>query len=164
MKSKGYHNFLVVIASFLLVTSCKSHKITHGITFGQNPPFELLEAQFQRWYIGRNAPTASGYYLYVNFKSLDTTAVMTSIYFREHSAQLENSSKWPLKFTAKITEETPDIIMHSNPIKEAQNTFGSPLKFNLEKDEAIIEYEANGRRKYYKIRNMTQKEAVGYHH
>lgn len=156
--------FIPVLLCCLIFISCGSApKQATDVVFEEHPPFSISEAQFQRWTTGKDK-RESGWNLYVIFDEIDSTMTLQEIYFRDYRSELKNSAKFPKRYTAHITDNKPDLVMHSDPLKEAVNTPPQKQKFQLEENEVVIGYLFEGKKRYYKITDLSEKRAIGYPH
>lgn len=162
MKDGGYLRYIIPMIWFsLFLIGCKSQKQETAILFDKNPPFMIAEAQFQRWTTANNIHK-SGWNLFVTFEEIEPTVTMEEVFFRDHRAELRNNAKLPNRYLAKLTDEKPDFVMHSDPLKEAANTPPTKPAFHLGANEAVITYRFQGTEKYYKITDLKEKNTISY--
>ncbi|MDP2686944.1 MAG: hypothetical protein Q8O62_06965 [Aequorivita sp.] len=131
-------------------------------TFEQNPPFKIAEAYYQNWIAGvKDGGSATN--IHILFNEMDPDAVIQNIYFRNQKLEAKGNVNEPNKFVGYLKNEPQrDVIMDSDPIKEAQNKLPDPFPFQLEDNEAVVEYWFGGKKNYYKVSNLSQKEMIPY--
>lgn len=150
-----------VLWCWLFLIGCKSQKQETAILFDKNPPFIIVEAQFQRWTTANNTDK-SGWNLFVVFEEIEPTVTMEEVFFRDHRAELRSNAKFPNRYMANFPDEKPDFVMHSDPLEEAANTPRQKPIFQLEAQEAVIKYRHQEEVKYYKITGLTEKNPIAY--
>ncbi len=155
---------LLIIPMFLFgFSNCGGTK-TDGskISFEQNPPFKISESYYQNWVAGVKEG-GSGTNIHILFNEMDTDVVIQNIYFRNQKLEAKGNVNEPNKFVGYLKNEAQrDIIMDSDPIKETQNKLPNPFPFQLEDNEAVVEYWFAGKKNYYKVSNLSQKEMIPY--
>ena len=130
--------------------------------FVQNPPFKISEAYYQNWVAGVEEG-GSGTNVHINFSELDSNVVIQNIYFKNQILEAKGNVNEPLQFVGYLKNEAKtDIIMDSDPMKEAQNTPSKIFPFELEANEAVLEYWFSGKKNYYKVSNLSQKNMIPY--
>lgn len=132
------------------------------MSFEQNPPFTISEAFYQNWVAGIKEG-GSGTNVHFIFGEMQPDVVIQNIYFRNHILEAKGNIKEPSQFVGYLKNETQrDVIMDADPMKEARNTPPRDFPFQLEKNEAVIEYWFGGKKNYYKVSNIPQKEMIPY--
>ncbi|HET8803282.1 MAG TPA: hypothetical protein VFM72_01790 [Aequorivita sp.] len=132
------------------------------ISFEQTPPFKISEAYYQNWVAGVKEG-GSGTNVHITFSEMEADVVIQNIYFRNQKLEAKGNVYEPNKFVGYLKNEAQrDVIMDSDPIKETQNTLPTPFPFQLEENEAVIEYWFGGKKNYYKVSNLSQKEMIPY--
>jgi hypothetical protein len=144
-------------------TNCGGTQRTNNMKeFAQNPPFKIAEAYYQNWVAGLKEG-GSGTNVHIIFSEMETDVVIQNIYFRKHVLEAKGNINEPKQFVGYLKNEGQrDVIMDSDPIKEAQNTPSKPFPFELENNQAVVEYWFGGKKNYYKIENLSQKEMIPY--
>ncbi len=145
------------------LSNCRGAQNNKGkMTLEQNPPFKIAEAYYQNWVAGVKEG-GSGTNVHITFSEMDSDAVIQNIYFRNHKLEAKGNINEPNHFVGYLKKDiNRDIIMDSDPIKEAQNTPQKAFPFQLEENQAVIEYWFGGKKNYYKIENLSQREMIPY--
>jgi hypothetical protein len=156
------HIGVILIAIVLMSVGFGCGGSKDGYQFTKTPPFSLGEVYAQPWVAG--IPSGgSGTNLHISFQSFTDDVVVDSIYFRDNVVKAQLSPQSRNQYVGYFKNEpTPDIVMDSNPLKEAQNTPPAPFPFDLEKGEAVISYFHYGEMRYYKIRKIETKPLLAY--
>lgn len=132
------------------------------VSLVQDPPFKIIEAYYQNWVAGVKEG-GSGTNVHIIFSEMDKEVAIQNIYFRNHKLEAKGNVNEPNKFVGYLKNEAQrDIIMDSDPIKEAQNKLPNPFLFQLEENQAMVEYWFGGKKNYYKVSNLSQKEMIPY--
>ena len=150
--------------TFLLVSfsRCGSSQQNKTISFEENPPFIISEISAQDWVAGTKEG-GSGTNVHVTFDSLEESLKIENIYFANKILsvrQAGDSSKVFIGSYKTVTKR--DIIMDSNPVKEAKNTPIPTFPFELRTNEAVIEYSVDGIAKFFKVSDVVIKPRIAY--
>lgn len=128
----------------------------------KNPPFKITEAYYQNWIAGVEEG-GTGTNVYIVLKGLNPEVLIKDIYFRNHKLEAKNTAASPTTYVGYLRNTAQrDVVMDSNPLNEAQNTFSNSFPFSLQKNEAVISYEEKGAVKYYKISNLSERDVIPY--
>ncbi|MBK5213155.1 MAG: hypothetical protein JJE55_05790 [Flavobacteriaceae bacterium] len=128
----------------------------------QNPPFKIAEAYFQDWAAGVKEG-GSGTNIHIVFKEMDPNVVIQNIYFRNHILEAKGNVNDPNQYVGYLQNNTQrDVIMDADPVKEAQNVPSKTFPFQLEDNQAVVEYWFGGKKNYYKISNLSRKDMIAY--
>lgn len=155
---------LLTVSLFLLsFSNCGGAKTDDSkMSFEQNPPFKISEAYYQNWVAGVK-DGGSGTNIHINFSNIQQDVVVQNIYFRNHKLEAKGNVNEPNQFVGYLKNEAQrDVIMDADPMKEAQNTPAKEFPFQLENNEVVIEYWFGGKKNYYQVSNLTQKEMIPY--
>lgn len=148
------------ILLFSLLNCGGAQNTNDKISLVQKPPFKITEAYTQSWVAGIEEG-GSGTNVHIVFNEMDPDVVIQNIYFKGHileaKANEANEYVGYLKNDAKS-----DVIMDADPMKEAQNTPSEIFPFQLEANEALVEYRFDGKKNYYKISNLSEKNRISY--
>jgi len=136
----------------------KTEESTYSIT--QSPPFIIEDVYSQKWMAGVKGG-GSGTNIYFNIKKIESETLINEIYFRSRIIKAENTTQNLFVGYFKI-DKIRDVIMDSNPTKEAKNIPPKPFPFKLEENEAVLSYILKGRDYYYKVSNITEKKTQAY--
>lgn len=158
----------LVLLSILLVSfsflNCGGSKSSNNIlVFKENPPFEIQDANFQKWAAGIEEG-GTGININIHFSNLDSEVIIQNVFFRGHTLVATKLIGKPNHYVAylKNKSENKGFVMHSDPIKEGENTFSNEFPFQLEENEAVISYWYNGERNFYKIIDLSEKQEIAY--
>ncbi len=139
-----------------------AQKANDNLKFTPNPPFKIAEAYYQNWVAGIKEG-GSGTNVHIAFSEVDPDVVIQNIYFRNHVLEAKGNVNEPNKYVGYLKNETQrDIVMDADPMKEAQNTPSKPFPFQMEENQAVVEYWFGGKKNYYQIENLSQKEMIPY--
>lgn len=139
-----------------------TQKNNSKIMFEQNPPFKITEAYFQNWVAGVE-DGGSGTNVHIIFSEINPDAVIQNIYFKNQILEAKGNVNEPNQFVGYLKNNAQrDVIMDADPMKEAQNNPPSSFPFQLEKNQAVVEYWFGGKKNYYKISNVTEKQMIPY--
>ncbi|MBT0607193.1 hypothetical protein [Aequorivita echinoideorum] len=159
--------FLSVVALlpilFVGFANCGGSKAnSEAINFQKNPPFKIAEVYYQNWVAGVEEG-GSGKNVHITFSEMETGVKIQSIYFNNKILELKNNSAKPMEYIGfHRNEMRSDVIMDSDPMKEAQNTPSEKNIFSLQKNEAVLSYTFKGKTEYFKISNLPEKEMMAY--
>ncbi|MDN3723135.1 hypothetical protein QRD02_01970 [Aequorivita sp. SDUM287046] len=157
--AKIFISLLIVPILLLSFSNCGGAQNSgEKIVLEKNPPFKIAEAYYQKWVAGVKEG-GRGTNVYINFTDLDTEVSIQEIYFRDKAAPAKENQ--PLQYVAYFKDaNSTDYIMDSDPMKEAQNT--PQIPFKLEENEAVIGFMRNGKKHFYKISNLSEREMTAY--
>ena len=156
--------FLITVPLFLLsFSNCGGTQTNNPkMAFEQNPPFKITEAYYQNWVAGVKEG-GSGTNVHIVLSEMDSDVVIQNIYFRNQILEAKGNVNEPNQFTGYLKNDAQrDLIMDADPMKEAQNNPPSSFPFQLEKNQAVVEYWFGGKKNYYKISNLTEKQMIPY--
>lgn len=145
------------------LSNCGGAQNTNSMKeFVQNPPFKISEAYYQNWVAGVEEG-GSGTNVHINFREMDPDVVVQNIYFKNHVLEAKGNINDANQFVGYLKNSVKaDIIMDADPMKEAQNTPSKIFPFELEANEAVVEYWFAGKKNYYKISNLSEKNMIPY--
>ena len=129
-------------------------------------PVTITQSFYQDWVGGR--PGSKGTLVSVKLNVPDKKMAFDSIYFNGKAVKLQsNLIKNELTITGNFVIFTSpnDVIMHADPKKEFGNTppkLVAKIPFELEKNEAVIGYTINDKKRYFKIENIKKKKTLFY--
>lgn len=128
----------------------------------QNPPFKISEAYYQNWAAGVEQG-GTGANVHINFSEIDPDVVIQNIYFKNRILEAKGNVNEPMQFVGYLkNDEQADVVMDSDPMKEAQNSPSKSFPFELEENQAVVEYWYGGKKNYYKIIRLSEKEMIPY--
>lgn len=131
----------------------------------ENPPFELAEASFQKWY-GGTPEAGKGIHFTLTFSEISEDVLVEKIYFRGKEEILKEKTQNTKTYQATLVDKpNEDVVLDSNPVKEMDNprpSLTSEMPFQFKADEAVLQYRKGKKTYYYKIDNIKEKETVAY--
>ena len=145
----------------VLFSNCNSSKNSNStLSISQNPPFIVGEAYSQKWMAGVQGG-GSGTNIYFKIENIETGTSINEIYFRNKitKASLTTDNQYIGYYK---TKENRDVIMDSDPKKEAKNIPPKSFPFNLAENEAVLSYVFKGKYYYFKVMNILEKEVLAY--
>jgi hypothetical protein len=131
----------------------------------ENPPFELAESSFQKWF-GGTQETGKGIHFTLTFSEISEDVLVEKIYFRGKEEILTQNNQNNKTYQATFVDKPKqDVVLDSNPVQEMDNprpSLSSETPFELKANEAVVQYQKDNKTYYYKIENILEKEAVAY--
>lgn len=163
----------LLFSSPLLFTQCKSagttqledaqqtNKKTQNME-KRNPAFAKANTIYQRWSAGIQEG-GFGFSMQFGWSALPENLVMKEAYFRGMKAKILQNEKGYLANFTSGANGPKDIVMHSDPVKEAVNT--PPAKESkfpeaLTDTQVGIVYEENGQLVYTILENLTETPEI----
>ncbi|TDE55137.1 hypothetical protein [Flavobacterium sp. GT3P67] len=149
---KGYKTvvFLFIIAISLTFCAMKQE-------FQTEFPQEIQSAFYRKMKDGKEN---GGTHFYIEFKKpLEANIKLEKIYFHNQESPVEEITK--NTFVAHFHKENKkeDLILHRDPAKEYGNK--APViqksKFDLKRNEAVLEYKKENKIQFFKITNLIEK-------
>ena len=141
-------------------TQCSSAQLDKKV------PVTITEAFYQDWVGGR--PGSKGTLVSIKLHNPDTKMTFDSIYFNNKAVKLQSNlikNELTLKGNFMVITKPNDMIMHADSTKEFGNTapkLASKVPFELEKDEAVISYMINDKKRYFKVENIKKAKTLFY--
>lgn len=130
--------------------------------FVQNPPFKIVESYTQDWVAGVEEG-GKGTNVHIVFSEMDADVVIQNIYFKNHILEAKGNVNEPNEYVGYLRNDAKsDVIMDADSIKESKNTPSEVFPFKLEADEAVVEYWYAGKKNYYKISKLSEKNSIPY--
>lgn len=163
IKSNGFSLFFGMLFVCFLFSACGGAKTDEGqYTIDKNSPFIVGDVYYQAWVSGVKEG-GSGINIYITFQTFQKGVVVEDIYFRGKITKAQKPSKIQNKYTGYFKTGKPrDVIMDSDPLKEAQNIPSLPFPFELKDDEVVISYLYNDRMKYARFSDIREEEMLAY--
>ena len=149
---KGYKIiFFSVITAISLTFCAMKHELQTEF------PQEIQSVFYQKV---KKGTESSGINFYIEFKNpLSANIKLEKIYFHNQESVIKEITKntFVAHFSQDNTKE--DLIMDSNPTKEYGNK--APViqksKFDLQRNEAVLEYTNDGKTLFYKTSNVLER-------
>lgn len=144
------------------LSNCGGMQNTNKKELVQNPPFKVIEAFYQNWVAGVQEG-GSGTNIHIEINQKDEDVVIQNIYFRNNILEARGNVNEPNKYVGYLKNDSKrDVIMDSDPMKEAQNKPSGSFPFELEDNQAVVEYWYGGKKNYFKISNLSEKQMIPY--
>ena len=126
----------------------------------KSAPLEIGEVYYQKWVAGTEAG-GTGINVYIPVES--NTIPLDSIYFRGKKAKLElkNDGLYVGHFKSDANQKK-DMVMSSDRLAEYNNPIPKipeKIPFELKENECVVSFKEAHKIKYYKISNITKKDA-----
>ncbi|MFT5435706.1 MAG: hypothetical protein ACI840_000344 [Ulvibacter sp.] len=150
--------------TFLLVSfsNCGSSQQSKTISFEENPPFTISEIFAQDWVAGVKEG-GSGTNVHVTFDSVNENLKIENIYFAKKIFLVRQAGNNAKVFVGSYkTLPGRDIIMDSDPTKEAKNAPAPAFPFELGSNEAVIKYSVGGTAKFFTVSDVVIKPRIAY--
>ncbi len=149
------------ISISIFIFSCDSNKVV----LQENPPFQVAEASFQKWF-GGTPDAGKGIHFKLAFSEISEGVLIEKIYFRGKEEILKQNTQNPNVYLATFVDKPKqDVVLDSNPAKEMDNprpSLTSESPFELKANEALVQYRKRKKTYYYKIEDISEKDAVAY--
>ena len=129
-------------------------------------PVTITESFYQDWVGGR--PGSKGTLVSIKLNNPDVKMIFDSIYFNNKAVKLQSNfikNELTLKGNFMVITKPNDMIMHADPKKEFGNTppnLAAKVPFKLEKNEAVISYLINDKKRYFKVENIKKLKTLFY--
>jgi hypothetical protein len=146
-------SMLLLILSF---SQCGSTK------YEKNTPFTIDSANYKVWTGGQ--PGVHGVNVQIELKE-KSNINFDSLYFRNKVAKVEFKEAILIIANYNTSKKKhSDFILHLDSKKEVQNKLPTQEKFpfELSENEAMLTYQINGKTKYYKIKEMKERDTKPY--
>ena len=126
----------------------------------EKPPFKTGDVASEDW-VSKEGETGTNLFIPI---TEGKDIILDSVYFRGNIVKLERIKRDSyLVFIGKFPNAERDIVMHSDPRKEAGNKPPLPKKklpFELKENEAVVSFTEGEQVKYYKIENIKESPTV----
>jgi len=153
--------FKITLTILLLVafSCCSSRK-----EISTQLPYEVESIYFQKW-IGGQEQTGSGINFYITFKNpLPQNTKLEKLYFQNKEGVFEPESD--LNYVGRIFSkpQNQDLIMDGDSQKEYSNQAPeiTKPKFELQSNEAVLEFRTSNKIDYFKVVGIKEKELLAY--
>jgi len=123
----------IIMMSFSQCSSAQLDKKT---------PVTITNSIYQNWVGGQ--PGSQGTLVSIKLNAPDKKMEFDSIYFNGKAVKLQSN----------LVKNPNDVIMHADPKKEFGNAppkLAAKIPFELEKNDAIISYIINDKKRYFKV-------------
>ena len=126
--------------------------------FEKNTPFIIDSANYMTWTGGQ--PGIHGINVQIQLKE-KSNITFDSLYFRNKATKIEiKEASLIITNYTNSKNKNLDITLHLDPKKEFRNKLPIQKKipFELSKNEAVLTYQLNGKTKYYKIKDIKERD------
>jgi hypothetical protein len=124
-------------------------------------PVKIKEVYYQNWVAGVRGG-GSGTNFHIEFEQqLPKDIMLNQLYFRgnKDSVQKNSESLYVVAFKGTANLEKGEELSSDAPPSEVKKIV-PPI--SISDDEAVLEFTQKGKRKLYKIKNVTEKEMLAY--
>lgn len=130
--------------------------------YEQEPPFAITASYFQKWVAGVQEG-GSGVNVYLDIDAITEEVEFRHLYFRNKKERAVFKPTSPDKITGYFKKAPKrDVIMDSDPTREANNTPKDVFPFHLKENEAVLSFYHKGEEKYLKITEIEEKPMIAY--
>ena len=151
---------ILLIAIFLIgFVQCKTQDVA------QKVPFEITQKTYF-YFVGGTKGT-NGTTIKIVGTAETRNVTFSTIFFQNHEYKISPEYKGDrfILTGGKTAMSKPNLDLYGNPISEYGNTapkVEKKIPFDLEKNEAILVYNINGKDFYYKITDIEALDTVIY--
>ena len=150
--------YFIFFTLFLNFTSCKTQNIQ------KEAPFNIIEKSYFKWAGGKKGNQGTTIKIVGEFEtsSLDFSAVYFQNYHFKVVPEFRGST---FTLIGNRSSYKKDMNMSGNATEEYGNTppkIDEDFPFDLQKDEAVIEYSINGQVYFSKVEGIKQLKTVYY--
>ena len=148
--------YLFSLTFSILLFSCTTTKMV------KNPPFTIIDANYQNWFGGRQG--IKGISIKIVVKDISDNITFTNIYFKNEKLPVFVTTIGKGKLlSANINtgKLQTSLIMHENSVKEYGNTLPknkNDFPFTLKENEAVISYTKGNKEYFYKLTLQKEKD------
>lgn len=123
-------------------------------SFETTPPFTIASATYKSWVGGQ--PGVSGTIVTLDLNKNGNAISLDTLYFREmENTRFEQDSNNPNTYRVHYNTSTRGAPILVLPNSEPESAVEEPVfPFDLQSNEAVLEYTFNGKRKCFKITNI----------
>ena len=161
---KIFKHLLYITIIGLVMGSCSSAQKIKTTT-----PFTMGEVTSQSWVAGVEGG-GSGINVFIPVSGLNDKTALKNLYYNGKVVKLEkNAQNGKTVYIGRYktaANQPKEIVIDANTKKEYGNkveeTSKDKIPFELEEDEAMLEFSVNGKVSYYKIANIKKVNPVAY--
>lgn len=149
--------FNIVLLLLLQFSCCNKLAMQETTTF----PVKIKQVYYQNWVAGVQGG-GSGTAFYLEFeKEIPNDIVLNQLYFRgkRDSVKKTDATNYLISYAGSANLDKGNEISSDIPPSEIK-TIPSPIP--VSDNEAVLEFTQKGKRKLYKIKNITEKEMLAY--
>lgn len=153
------YKFLSLLFVLITCTQCASSQ-----QIDKTAPIQIKDAYFQKWISGIEGG-GSGFMVYIEVKE-KTDVQLEYAYFKGKKIKLgHKANKLVYIGRYSVVSKRPELIMSDNPKEEFKNQLPAveeKIPFKLKENECMISYIKNGRKRFFKLQNITEREMEAY--
>lgn len=143
---------------FLMVICCLSFCASKD-GFQTKFPQEFALVYSEHW-TGGVRGAGGGIHFYMEFKKpLTSDILLEKVYFQDLEAKVQRKSQ--TVFEANFTQQYKDPDLISEDDGNQASGIVKP-KFELEENQAVLEYKENNKTMFFKINNIKEKPMIAY--
>lgn len=131
-----------ILSSFFFMQCSSAQKLQ------KNTAFETSPVYFQKWVAGVKGG-GSGINVFIPITTELKGVTLDSLYFRGNRVALQTKPSSPKLYIGRIIGNTNQ--------KEGYKSNGDKISFDLKDNEAVVSYSEEGKVKYFKIENISEK-------
>ena len=150
--------YLFFFALFLNFTNCKTQNIQKEV------PFSIIEKSYFKWAGGKKGNQGNTIKIVGNSET--TILGFSNIYFQNYKYKVIPEFRGStFTLIGNRSSYKKDMNMSGNSTEEYGNTppkIDKDFPFELQKDEAVIEYSINGQVYFHKIKGVKQLKTIYY--
>ena len=149
--------FIVSIGLITLLVGCKSQ------TLKEAAPFSIDEKSYFHWVGGKEG--TQGTTIKLRGHSQSFNIAFSKLYFQNHEYDVVpefNSNGFVIEGNFSEFREK-EMVLDKDPAAEYGNTPSQPaakIPFDLNDDEAVLQYSVNGREGFYKVTGIKELDKV----
>lgn len=152
------YKYVSLLFVLITCTQCASQQID------KKNPVEIKDAYFQKWISGIEGG-GSGFMVYIEVKE-KTDVQLEYAYFKDKKIQLDHKTN-ELVYVGhySIVSKRPELIMSDNPKEEFKNQLPNveeKIPFTLKENECMVSYLKNGKKGFFKLQNIAEREMQAY--
>jgi len=156
---KKFKQTLYILAMILITMSFSNCSSAQKLQ--EAAPFKITDVYSQSWVAGIQGG-GSGINVFITTSVLNEKIQMEGLYFKEEYVKLEKRQN-NLVIGRYKTEANSrkEILLQVDGKEEATKKIKKEkIPFELEKNQAVLVYKQNGKRKYYKIDAIREKPSI----
>jgi len=155
LKSISY----VAVASIFLVTNIQCGSLKYQLQESQTD-IEPSYAHYQEWFSGIKVG-GSGFNIYLANLNSQNKVSIDSVFFRRMKGKLIQGRA---QYTAILKKPSRHYVNISSVYQEGKKkqNMEANFPFELTHNQCIVSYTENGETKYFKVKNLAERQGVYY--
>lgn len=166
-KTQQMKNIKIIATKlFMMIVALSFVQCATSQKLDKTAPISTSEAYCQKWVAGVQEG-GSGMNFYFPVEDNAEVALET-IFFKGKKIKLEfkeSESMYTGNYKNSVTKEKGDLIMSDDPKEEFKNQapiIEEKIPFELKEGECVIEYSKNGKKGYFKLDKLREKQMIAY--